>query len=62
MSEPIDEFTCTMCRKVFAGAWSDEEAMAEAREVFGAYIVDLAAACDELDVVCDDCFEKVRPR
>lgn len=44
------EFTCDSCGETFPKGWSDEEARAEADELFGD---DLG---DDPAVVCDDCF------
>lgn len=51
-----NEFTCAMCGGTFEKAWTDEECKAEALEIFG----HAAEDCDS-NVVCDDCWLKVRP-
>ena len=50
-----DMFVCAMCGGEFEKDWSDEEAMAELKENFG----DVSG--DALDVVCDDCYNKIKP-
>lgn len=47
------EFMCAQCGKVFPKAWSDEESMAESKELFG------EIAIEELAIVCDNCFKKM---
>jgi len=46
---------CSLCGCVFASLWPDEEAMAESRANFG------DQPKEQLAVVCDDCWERVRP-
>lgn len=50
-----DPFTCDVCGQTFTRAWSDEEAMAEARSLYPAEHLD----AEEPGVVCDDCFQVV---
>lgn len=51
------EYECAICHEVFAKTWSDEEADAEYRELFpGA-----AARREPRDVVCEDCFQQIKP-
>lgn len=45
-------FTCTMCGRTYSKAWSDAEALAESKALFG----DVPCA-----VVCDDCYRGVVP-
>lgn len=47
-----NEFECANCHGVFPKAWSDEEAQAEADEVWG-------AALDDPVEVCDDCYQRM---
>lgn len=47
------EFTCDACGETFPKAWSDEEAHAEAEEVFPDGVGDDPA------MVCDDCYEQM---
>lgn len=49
-----DEFTCAMCGKAFKKAWSDEEAAAEAEELW------LNSSRSNDEFVCDPCFRKFR--
>ena len=48
-------YTCAMCGEAFNEGWTDEEAMAESVAVFG------KLRPEELDVVCDDCYQKINP-
>lgn len=48
-----DEFTCGMCKGSFTKARSEDEANAEAKELFG---IERASENAEAAVVCDDCF------
>jgi hypothetical protein len=52
MSEDARTFTCHGCGGVFEFAWTDEEAEAESRALFG------PLATEELAVICDDCFDR----
>lgn len=51
-------YTCAHCRGTFEKGWSDEEAVAEAKEDFG-------SAPDQWNenavMVCDDCYQKMKP-
>jgi hypothetical protein len=44
-----DEYRCEGCGGVFKKGWSDEEALAELKEVWGDIPV------SECGVICDDC-------
>lgn len=48
-----DTFKCERCKGTFEKAWSDAEADAEMREVFG------ALSDEERATVCDDCYREV---
>jgi hypothetical protein len=48
-------FTCAMCHRTLECGWSEEEALAELKEVWGDVPPE---ACDQ---VCDDCWELIRP-
>lgn len=50
-----DTYICAVCGERFEKGWTDEEAAAETAELFGAE----AAAADDLEIVCDDCFQKM---
>ena len=50
-----NQFQCSMCKGVFDKEWSDEEAEAERKELFP------DSPWSECDLICDDCFEKVKP-
>ena len=47
-------YTCDACGGVFDSKWSDEEAQAEAVELFGQDPAD-----GDMAEVCDDCFKKM---
>lgn len=49
-----DTYKCCMCDKVFEKGWSDEEALKESKNNFGDVLE------DELEVVCDDCYQICR--
>lgn len=49
------DFTCAMCGKTFKKARPDEEALAEARGIFG------KIRPEECAVVCEDCYQLVNP-
>lgn len=51
-----DKYTCSMCGETYEKEWSDEEADKECEELFGVTKADVAC-----DVVCDDCFQLIRP-
>ncbi len=57
MSEQLtaNEYRCAMCKNVYAKGWSEEEARAEAQQ----YWPNLQP--DDREVVCDDCWQKIRP-
>ena len=54
-----DTFTCDNCGDVFDKAWSDEEATAEAEELFPGIDVSDPA---ETGIVCDGCYEHIMAR
>ena len=47
-----DEYTCAACGETFTKVWSDEEATAEAEQLFPNDL-------DDLVVVCDDCWQEM---
>lgn len=52
-------FTCDSCGKTFPKGWSDEEAAAEAEELFpGIDVTDP----DEAGIVCDACYGHIMGR
>lgn len=53
---PPGHYRCVGCKEVFADGWSEEEAAAEAKALFG--ISDIRAP--EVDVVCDECFNRMK--
>ena len=50
-----EKFTCSICKGVFNKEWSDDEALAELKDFFG----EISTA--NCALVCDDCWEEVRP-
>jgi len=50
-----DEYECARCGGTFEKALSEEEARAELKEFFGDVSV------GECVLVCDDCWQKIRP-
>jgi len=48
-------FKCAMCGETFEKARTEEEALEELNELFGDTPV------EECEVVCDDCWQKIRP-
>lgn len=48
-------FTCDQCGGTFPRAWSDDEATAEARDVFGRD----PETDPTMAVVCDDCYQAI---
>lgn len=44
---------CAVCEKSFDPGWSDEEAKAESKEIFGLEVTPETHA-----VICDDCWKK----
>ena len=50
-----NQYQCHMCKGVFDKEWSDEEAKAEHDRDFPGESLDTAC------VMCDDCYQKVRP-
>jgi hypothetical protein len=55
----IWQFTCASCGGTFKKGWSDEEAAAEAQELFPG--IDVSDP-DEAGVVCDGCFRHIMDR
>lgn len=52
-----DHYTCAECGGVFKKGWSDEEALAEQKLVFGAL-----PPPTENAIVCDDCYNAFHAR
>jgi protein involved in sex pheromone biosynthesis len=48
----VEYFTCDNCGRTYKKERSDEEALKEAKEIFGDVINDIK----NLAVVCDDCY------
>jgi hypothetical protein len=47
-------FTCDACGETFPMARSDEEARAEAEEIFGEHVW-----ADPITMLCEDCWKKI---
>ncbi len=58
-SKPVVTYVCSDCGETFEGAWSDEEAEAEAETMSG---VKNAATDPGMAVVCDPCWKKLVPQ
>jgi DNA-directed RNA polymerase subunit RPC12/RpoP len=54
-----ETFTCENCGKTFPKGWTDEEAAAEAEELFPGLDASDPA---EAGVVCDECYERIMAR
>ena len=54
-----NEYKCEHCGNVYQKGRSDEEAKAEAKEIFGKNPDDWN---DEQVVICDDCFNQMNPK
>ena len=54
---PSNEYTCSMCRQTFDKGWSDDEANAEAVILFGR-----DGHASDMEIVCDDCWNKMNGR
>lgn len=50
------QYICDACYGTFTTEWTDEDAMAESRRLFGNLPV------EELSRVCEDCFHKLKVR
>ena len=55
MSKIGTNYTCAMCKGVFQRAQSDEDALAEAQDTFP------GATVEESEIVCEDCYQKIKP-
>lgn len=53
-----NEYQCAYCKGVFEKGWSDEDALAEAAEVFEKPVSEWN---DEPAVICDDCYNRMHP-
>ena len=51
-----EEYKCAMCGEIFKKTISEDDALTELNEQFGEGI-----AVEDCDIVCDDCWQKVRP-
>jgi rubredoxin len=60
LEETIEQnkFQCHHCKNVYENEWTDEEAKAEATEIFGKPPDEWN---DEKVVVCDTCFQEMNP-
>lgn len=50
-----NQYRCALCHNVYEKAWNDDEALAETASYWP------AVPQEQLTVVCDDCWEKIRP-
>lgn len=50
-----NEYQCSVCKGIFEKGWTDEEAKSEYSENFPKS----EEAGDEMDVVCDDCYNRM---
>ena len=48
-----NEFICDVCKKIYIKAWSDKEALREAKAIWQDEIIDTQVA-----TICDDCFQR----
>jgi len=48
-----NEYKCAACKNIYERAVTDEEAQAEAVEIFGEFTP------EDFDLICDDCFKRV---
>lgn len=55
MSMDNSEYQCAICKGVFVKEWSDEEALAETQLYW------TGSTQEDCAVVCDDCWEKIKP-
>ena len=52
----METYICAMCKGIFEKETPEEEAVDELHELFGPDV-----EVEDCDLVCDDCFEKIRP-
>ena len=55
-----DAYTCEKCGETFESGWTEEEADAEAKHYWGVKNAHDRVGVD-MAVVCDDCWEVIRP-
>lgn len=55
MATSNNEYQCAACKGIFTKAWSDEEADAESKAIWGEIPPENQA------VICDDCYQKMHP-
>lgn len=53
MAEEARTFQCDQCKGVFTAEWSEDDALAEKKELWGDYPLEKCAR------VCDDCFQEI---
>ena len=56
----MDSYMCELCHETFEKGWTDEEANAEAQELFS--IPQASEQPKDMAIVCDDCFCKLMGR
>jgi len=54
-----NEYQCALCGEIYEKGWSDEEAYAEATEIFGKPPEEWD---EEQAVICDGCFRQMNPK
>lgn len=54
-----NEYKCASCQNVYTKGWTDEEANKEGKELWG---VENATESEEMEVICDDCFNRRTPQ
>lgn len=52
MTKEIRKYQCAACGKEFVSPWTEEEALAEAKQLWG------DVPKEQMVVICDDCFAK----
>ncbi len=50
-----NEYQCASCNNIYEKGWSDEEAEAEMKDLWG------NLPKEEMAIVCDDCFKGIHP-
>jgi len=52
----MEKYKCVVCKNEYEKVWTDKEANAEAKEIWG---VDKASEKKDMVVLCDDCFKRI---
>lgn len=56
MTKNKETYVCAMCGGIFERTTPEEKTIAELHEMFGGDV-----SPEECDIVCDDCWQKIRP-